>query len=408
MSFSYFITKKYTLSKRESGFINLVSVIAVTGISLGVATLIIALSILSGFEKTLTEKIIDFDSHIQISSYKSVLTDYNKSINGLKSLLPPGTRISAFAENIAVISSRKVQEGVNIKGITIDNSTLRLKENIKSGSFDLSPNSDGTGKIIIGKKLASKLRIKLNDRVTVFALAHNKLPSATNLPNIQKFTVSGIFESDMAEYDDLFAYVELEAARNLFNMNEAGVTGYDIKVSDITKIDSLTNFLNNELLYPFFARSIYQTHRNIFTWIDLQKKPIPIILGLIIIVAVFNIIGTLLMIVLEKTSAIGILKSLGAKKGQITRIFVYQGMFLALIGIAAGNLLAFTLTYLQYHYRFIHIPSSVYFMSSVPVMIKPENFILISVITFLLCIVAALIPSYIASKIKPVSTLRFN
>jgi len=408
MSFSYFITKKYTLSKRESGFINLVSIIAVTGISLGVATLIIALSILSGFEKTLTEKIIDFDSHIQISSYKSILSDYNKSINGLRNLLPPGTRISAFAQNIAIISSRKVQEGVNIKGITADNSTLRLKENIKSGNFDLSVNSDGSGKIIIGKKLASKLRIKLNDRITVFALAHNKLPSAANLPNIQKFTVSGIFESDMAEYDDLYAYVELNAARNLFNMNEAGVTGYDIKVSDITKIDSLTNFLNDELRYPFFARSIYQTHRNIFTWIDLQKKPIPIILGLIIIVAVFNIIGTLLMIVLEKTSAIGILKSLGAKRGQVIKIFVYQGMFLALIGIAIGNFIAFTLTYLQYHYRFIHIPSSVYFMSSIPVMIKPENFVLISVITFLLCIVAALIPSYIASKIKPVSTLRFN
>jgi lipoprotein-releasing system permease protein len=407
MSFSYFITKKYTLSKKESGFINLVSVIAVAGISLGVATLIIALSVLSGFEKTLTEKIIDFDSHIQINSYRSVLPDYNRSIRGLTNLLPPGTKINPFVQNIAIISSRKIQEGVSIKGINPENNTLGLKANIRNGKFDLSANADGTSKIIIGKKLATKLRIGLNDKVTVFALAHNQLPSAANMPNIQKFYVSGIFESGMAEYDDLFAYVDLNEARELFNIGD-NVTGYDIKVTDITKIDSLTNLLNDELRYPFYARSIYQTHRNIFTWIDLQKKPIPLVLGLIIIVAVFNIIGTLLMIVLEKTSAIGILKSLGAKRNQVIKIFVYQGMFLAIMGIFIGDLLAFILTYMQLHYQLIKIPSSVYFMSSVPILIKPENFLLISIITFFLCILAALIPSYIASKIKPVSTLRFN
>jgi lipoprotein-releasing system permease protein len=407
MSFSYFITKKYTLSKKESGFINLISVIAVIGISLGVATLIIALSVLNGFEKTLTEKIIDFDSHIRINSYRSVLPDYNRSVAGLKSMLPEGTLINAFAQNIAVISSRKVQEGVSIKGIEADNNTIQLRRNIKEGRFDLQENEDGSKNIIIGRKLATKLRIGLGDRVTVFALAHNQLPSADNLPNIRKFTVSGIFESGMAEYDDLNAYVELNEARELFNLGE-NVTGYDIKVKDITKIDSLTSYLNNELRYPFYARSIYQTHRNIFTWVDLQKKPIPIILGLIIVVAVFNIIGTLLMIVLEKTSAIGILKSLGAKRSQVIKVFVYQGMFLAVTGILAGDLLALILTYLQYHYKIISIPSSVYFMSSVPILIKPENFVLISVVTFVLCILAALVPSFIASKIKPVSTLRFN
>jgi lipoprotein-releasing system permease protein len=211
----------------------------------------------------------------------------------------------------------------------------------------------------------------------------------------------------MAAYDDLIAYVNINAAQRLFNLNDK-VRGYDIRVNDITKIDSLTNYLINHLNYPYAVRSIYQIHRNIFTWIALQKKPIPIVLGLIIIVAVFNIVGTLLMIVLEKTNAVGILKSLGANRKQIISIFIYQGCYLAIAGILIGNIIAFILTELQLRYKIISIPSSVYFMSSIPIFISAQNFLIVSTITFILCIIASLMPSYIASKIQPVSTLRFN
>ncbi|MFO7448099.1 MAG: ABC transporter permease [Ignavibacteriaceae bacterium] len=404
MSFSFFITKKYTFSRKNSRFINLISTVAVTGIALGVAALIIALSVLNGFEKTLTEKIIDFDAHIQINSYRSSLPDYHTILPQLRDSLPAGTAINPYVSNLAIISSRKVQEGINIKGISTDSRAIRVEQNITEGRFS-SISEDG--KIIIGRKLANKLRVKLGDRVTLFALVNDQLPSPANLPNIRKYTIGGIFESGMAEYDDLIAYVNMKSAQELFNIGD-NISGYDIKLKDISKIDSITESLNNKLRYPHYARSIYQTHRNIFTWIDLQKKPIPIILGLIIIVAVFNIVGTLFMIVLEKTNAIGILKSIGAKGKQIVKIFVYQGMFLAVIGIVAGNLLAFVLTYLQMKFEIITIPSSVYFMSSIPVLLKPENFVLVSVLTFVLCILASLIPSYVASKINPVSTLRFG
>lgn len=407
MSFSFFITRRFTLSRKESRFINLISIIAISGIALGVATLVIALSILNGFENTLTQKIMDFDSHIRISSFRSYLPDYHAVMPVIKNeLLPEGTEVNPYASSIAIISSRKVQEGVSIKGIIPENTSLRIKNNIVEGEFELR--SDSLVKqIIIGKKLANKLRIKLHDKVTVFALANNKAPSLENMPNIQKFIVSGIFESGMAEYDDIYAYVNLNSAQELSNIGD-NVTGYDVKVKDITKIDSLTAYLNKNLRYPHYARSIYQEHRNIFTWIDLQKKPIPIVLGLIIIVAVFNIVGTLLMIVLEKTTSIGILKSIGAKRKQIIKIFVYQGIFLGVIGIVLGDLLALILTYIQLEYQIIPIPASVYFMSSIPVLIKPFDFILISLLTFIMCIIAALIPSYIASKITPISSLRFN
>ncbi len=407
MSFPLFISRKYILSKKDSRFITFISAISITGIALGVATLIVALSILRGFEQTITDKIIDFDSHIQISSYTNALPSYASTMPVLENRLSPyAVSINPFASKLAIIGSKNVKEGVNIKGILPHDSWDGIRKDIISGSFNLADTTT-VPSMIIGKKLADKLLVKVGDKVTVFALSNDQIPSPQNMPNIEQFVITGIFESGMAAYDDLNAYVNLKAAQDLCNLGDH-VTGYDIKLNNVSKIDSLTNFLSDFLGYPFAVRSIYQLHRNIFTWIDLQKKPIPIILGLIIIVAVFNIIGTLLMIVLEKTNAVGILKSLGATGKQIVSIFIFQGMYLAVTGILIGNIIAFTLTYLQLHYRIISIPSSVYFMSTVPINISAGVFIIVSVVTFILCIIASFIPSYIASKIQPVSTLRFS
>ena len=406
MSFPLFISKKFTLSKKDSRFITLISSISIVGICMGVATLIIALSILEGFEETIRKKIIDFDSHIQISSYQTLLPNYRRIMPNIRELLNPFVEdISPYASNLAIISSKFVQEGVNIKGILPENKSLKLKENIILGTYSFA--SDKNPAIIIGKKLADKIFATVGEEVTIFALNKNQIPSLDNLPNIQKFVVTGIFESGMAEYDDLNAYTKIESAQSLFNFRD-NITGYDIKLNDISKIDSLTTVLSKNLRYPHSVRSIYQKHRNIFTWIELQKKPIPIVLGLIIIVAVFNIIGSLLMIVLEKTNAIGILKSLGAMNRHISRIFVYQGIFLAMIGIILGNILAYSLMSLQLRYNIISLPSSVYFTSTVPIILTSKIFIVVSLITLILCLTASFIPSYIASRVKPLSSLRFS
>ena len=402
-SVPFFISKRYIFSKKDSRFINLISVISIIGISLGVAILIIALSILSGFEETITNKITDFDSHIKITSYKNILPDHKKNKKLIENIIGNyKDYVNPFASGLVIIGTNKIKDGVSIKGIQKEDNWKGIKQSIVEGNFNLDEN-----KIIIGKKLADKLRIKVNDSVTLFALKNNQLPSAENFPNIEKFIVSGIFESGMSEYDDLIAYISLTDAQNLFSIGN-NINGYDIKLNNISVIDSFTNILNSDLRYPHSARSIYRIHRNIFTWIDLQKKPIPIILGLIIIVAVINIVGTLLMIVLEKTNSIGILKSLGAKRKQIISIFIYQGIFLALTGILFGNILALILTYLQEKYNIISLPSSVYFVTTVPIKISPEIFIGISVITFLLCFIISVIPSYIASRIQPIASIRFR
>jgi lipoprotein-releasing system permease protein len=405
MNFPWFIAKKYIFLRKDSPFINLISVISIIGISLGVATLIIAISVLNGFEKTLTDKIVDFDSHIKITSYRTILPKYKSTVPELEKYLTNfEPTISAFASKLGIISSKKGKEGLNIIGVQSESFIPGFTSDIIEGEFI---NDDKPNQIVIGKKLADKLFLEVGDKVTVFALRNDRIPSPSNLPGIEKFIVTGIFESGMAEYDDMYAYITLSDAQQLFDIGD-NVTGYNIKFGNISRIDSLTKFLTKKLRYPHAVKSIYQSHRNIFTWIELQKKPIPIILGLIIIVAVFNIIGTLLMVVLEKTNSIGVLKSLGAKGKQIIGIFVIQGIILAVAGIILGNALATLLIQIQLKFDVISLPSSVYFMSTVPILMKADTYLIVSVITFFLCIFASIIPSFIASRIHPVESLRFS
>lgn len=404
MKFPFFISTRYILSNKDSRLLNLISVITIVGIALGVATLIIALSVLKGFERTLTQKITDFDSHIKITSFKDVLPEYESYLNKISSELNGQIDfISPFVSKLAIISSKNRKEGINIIGILPGKAADKVKSNLIAGTFDLKESKS----IIIGKTLATKLLVKVGDKVTLFALRNDKIPSMEELPNIEQFYISGIFESGMAEYDDLIGYTNLYSAQNLFSL-QSSINGIDIKLKSISKIDSLANFIRRESRYPYRVKTIFEIHRNIFTWIDLQKEPIPIILGLIILVAVFNIISALLMLVLEKTNAIGIIKSLGAKGKQIIRIFIYQGIYLSILGILAGNFLAWLLMFLQIELNIIKVPSSVYFVTRVPIEMTIDTFLLVSSVTFVLAIIASLIPSYFASRINPVTALRFD
>lgn len=404
MKFPLFISVRYIFSNKDARLLNLISVIAISGISLGVATLIIALSVLNGFEKTLTEKITDFDTHIRISTYTKYLPKYQFNIEKISQKIDDQLDyISPFVSKLAIISSKNRKEGVNLQGLIEEKHIERIKANIILGEYPEGSNTS----VLLGKTLATKLLVKPGDVVKLFALKNDKLPSPADLPNIKTFTISGIYESGMADYDNLIGFTSLKVAQSLFSMpNE--INGLDIKLKSVENIDSLSTLIRKELKYPYYARTIFEIHRNIFTWIDLQKKPIPIVLGLIIIVAVFNIISTLLMLVLEKTKAVGILKSLGAKGREIIRIFLYQGIYLSLIGIIAGNILAWLLMSIQLKFNIIKVPSSVYFVTRVPIEIDIKIFILISIITFILALLSAILPSYFASKTNPVTALRFD
>lgn len=405
MNFSIFIANRYVRSKRGSKFLSLISVISFTGIALGVAVVIIAMAILQGFDNTVRDKIVKLNSHLQVTAFSkknlNFIPGFSAYVN--KKLDNNVVSVSPFLSKEAIIKSKSISEGIFILGLDPQADNSEINKFIIQGSFNLSDSNS----IILGKKLAEKLFLKLNDKVTVFSLKSDSLPSEQNPPAIGQFIVKGIYESGMAEYDDINCYVNLASANNFLGLQNT-ISGYNVKLKNITGIDSIVIKLQEVLGYPYYVRSIYKVHQNIFTWLDLQKEPVPIILGLIIIVAVFNIVGSLLMLVLEKTTAIGILKSMGATNSQILRIFLYQGFYLGLFGIVTGNIFAYILSFIQLNYKVISLPGTIYFINAVPITINPLHYLLVSSVTVVLCLLVAIIPSSIAAKIKPIKAIRFE
>ncbi|MBL1212877.1 MAG: ABC transporter permease [Ignavibacteriae bacterium] len=408
MSLPLFIARKYIRSKKNSGFISFISAITIIGIALGVAVLIIAITVLNGFENAVTDKIINLNSHIKITgfgdrnlpSYKNVIPKIqNRLDTNLKSISP-------FVAKYAVIGSKRFDEGITLLGLHKELDNSNIKKYIVEGEYKFGKTND-LSNLIIGKKLADKLFLKLGSKVTLFGLRGDKPPSLDYPPVIQQFIITGIYESGMSKYDDEIIYSDMKTVQQMFEVGDQ-VSGYNIQVTDISKVDLLADDLHVFLGYPYYARSIFKVHQSIFSWLELQRKPIPLILGLIIIVAVFNIVGTILMLVLERTKDIGILKSLGARRNSIIKLFIYQGLYLSFIGIAFGNAAAFILSKLQKELEIISIPDSVYFISKVPISIEWEIYFIISAIAFTLCLLASIIPSLIASKISPISAIRFE
>ncbi len=406
MKLPLFITNRYIKAKGNGKFLSLISIITIAGIVLGVTVLIMAISILNGFEDKISENIIKFNAHLNISGFsqKSLPNHYLTEQKLKEELKGKYISISPYIEKKVILSRKNKAEGIILQGIdssTVENSIKRI---IVAGSYKLRDNNFG---IIIGKKLADKINAKLGDKIMVFALNNDEPPSLANMPIIEQFKVTGIYESGMAEYDDVHAYCNFKIAENFFELNDE-VTGYNINLKNIAQIDSIKQVLNSKLPYPYNVRTYKELNRQVFTWLELQKQPIPIILGLIIIVAIFNIVGALLMLVIQKTEAIGILKSMGAGNFQIVQIFVLQGLYLAIIGIALGNILSFALSWLQNTYKIIPLPEQIYFLSSVPIDIDIKIYLIVSLLALILCFLTSLIPSYIASKIQPIAAIKFN
>ncbi|MBK7254544.1 MAG: ABC transporter permease [Ignavibacteria bacterium] len=405
MNFKFFIAKRYLFSGSDSKFISFITYISILGVTLGVAALIITISILNGFEKEIRDKVSGLVSHIQISSFTpDGLRDYRSAIETIKDSISGVTGISPIVQKEAVIRFKSNVEGILLKGIIIETDLSTARNRILKGEFNLSDIDSTFSRLMIGDKLAKKMNIDTGSKLIVFGL--NGIPSPVNPPKIKQFIVSGIYETGLREFDDLIIYTNLKTAQKLFELKD-NVTGIEMTLDSIDKVESVVAKIKKDIGYPYYPKSLFKIFKPIFTWVELQKAPTPIILGLIIIVATFNIVGTLLMLVLEKTQSIGTLKSLGAGNGQIMKIFLYDGLIIGITGIILGNILGLGLCFLELKYKLFSLPE-IYYLKSVPIQIQPEYVILISLITLILTFIATLIPSYLASRLDPVKSLRFS
>jgi lipoprotein-releasing system permease protein len=225
-------------------------------------------------------------------------------------------------------------------------------------------------------------------------------------PRAKQFLVAGMYETGMSEYDDVFAFTDLPVAQKLFQMENA-VSGFDIFVSDVNKIGETKTAVRTLAGYPHYPQTVFELYHNLFSWLELQKKPIPIIIGLIAMVATVNIIGALLMFIVERTKEIGILKSLGSSNKEISKIFLLHGMFIGIVGTILGNLLGLLYCLLEQKFHFFTLNAEVYFMNTVPILLRWENIFIVNFCVLMLCFLASLIPSRAISKVNVVETLRF-
>jgi len=404
MSFEFYILKRYIRSKRHGGFISLITFIGMVGVALGVAALIIALTILGGFEREIKQKVFGFAAHIQVVGFQNQsLPDYERAVERIRSEIPGVTGASPVVSREVILRAKGRTEGVLMKGVDEATDVSSTRKEIVEGQYDLA-SVNGAPKLILGRKLAQRLGVKVGDHVVLFGIGGNLKSLGT--PIVRQFAVTGIYETGMAEYDDIYVYTSIRAAQDLLRLG-GQVTGIEVLVDDLSRSTSIAAQIQNLLSYPYYARTVQQLYRNLFSWIELQKKPTPIILGLIIVVATVNIIGTLLMVVMEKTRQIGILKSMGASSSAVKKIFIGEGLVIGIVGTVFGNALAYGLCALQLHERIISLPEQIYFMSSVPIMLRAENFALVSVIAVALCFLATLVPASLASKLEPVAAIRF-
>jgi len=405
MRFYFLILKNILFQKKERKFVNIFISIAIGGIALGVATLIIALSVLNGYEKLVTKKLLTLDAHIQIVGFgNKPLYDFKKIESQTRQLIKSDfVSMHPFVSKVGILGKKKVKEGITLYGIRPNYFESNKGFKIIDGAI-FSSNSN---QVVLGKSIAGKLFANVGDTLKLFAISGNSDFFQNSTPIIENVIVSGLFESGMSKFDESFALVDITTLQNIFGMQHA-VSGFEIKLSSLNGVDSLANLLQDNLHYPAYVKTVFQNYQAIFTWIELQKKPIPIVLALIILVAVFNIISTLLMIVIEKSEFIGTMRVLGARQVQIIYLFLIQGIIIGVAGIFFGNLLALFLMKIQTTFNIITLPSTVYFVSEVPLFYQAWISLLISSVTFFVTLMVSVLPSFIASRIQPVTTLRFS
>jgi len=412
MGFERFIAKRYLRSSQSSSIVSLsgITYISTIGVMIGVAALVITLSVANGFEDEVRSRIIGFEAHVKLRTYRSEgIKNYPKIVPRLDSL--KAVKASApYIEGHALIASATSQNFVRIKCIdpALEPNVTRLVDNIYYGSLNLGPVEVEGEKpfpgIIIGKRLAERLAVTLGDRVQILSASQIKIGSM-GMPKFSTFRVAGWFETGLFEYDDLYAFISIKQGQSAFKMKER-VTGIQIKLHDIEQANKVADRLTDKLGYPYKADSWFDLHKNLFSWMELEKMMIFLVLSLIIMVAAFNIVGTLIMVVMEKRRDIGILKSMGSLSSGIMKIFVYQGLFAGITGTALGILAGFGFCWSQQEYKWLTIPGDVYIVNSLPMKMAAIDFLAIAAAAVLICLGATIYPARKASKLNPIDAIR--
>ncbi len=406
MALELYIAGRNLSARSSSRFLNLITIIAIVGICVGVMALIVVIGVMSGLQTEVRDRILGTNPHIMMLTYGDELRfDGWEGPLELARSDPDVTIGEPFVYTQSLVFKRvHYQQGLALRGIAQD-ATQRLADQILSGDWEFGDNESGLPGLVLGFRLAGRLQASPGDTVSLISGQGAELTPAGFIPKFKKFEVVGLFRSGMFEYDNQMGYSSLKAAQELVGLDDA-VTGLALWVKDPWKADEVAARLSGTLGYPYHLRDWKVTNEGLFNALKLEKMGMALVLALIVIVAAFNIVSTLIMVVADKTREIGILRSMGMTARQILRVFMLQGLIIGVAGTVLGLAGGLALSWAIDYFNLISLPGDVYLISEIPIILNPVDIVLIVALSILISFAATVYPARQAARLTPVEAIR--
>ena len=407
MNTSLFIAKRlYNTKENNNNYTRPIIRIAILAIALSVAIMILSVFILSGFKNEISNKVFGFGGHINISkfnynqSYENDPIYLNADVFSKIESLDFVSSIHSFATKAGIIKESDEILGVVLKGVDKNYNWKFFDENLISGELPVFNDTTTSKNVIISKNISNKMKLDVGDDLVMYYV---QKPT-----RVRKFKVIGIYNTGLAEFDEVVVIGDLKHIQKLNNWEDNQVGGYEVITNNISKIELFSEIIDENIDYDLKALDIKQKYPQIFDWLRLQDFNVLIILILMLIVGGVNMITSLLIIILEKSRLIGILKAIGATNWNIRNVFIYNSLYIIFNGLFWGNLIALTFSICQNYFDLISLDENIYFMSFVPVKIELMSLFLINIGTFIICYLILVIPSVVISKISPAKSIKFE
>jgi lipoprotein-releasing system permease protein len=410
MRYELFISLRYLKAKRKQIFISVITFLSMGGVGLGVMALVIVLSVMRGFEDDLKAKILGTNAHLVILQHGGPIRDYREILQKVKGL-EGVVAATPFIFTQSMITSESNAQGIVLRGIdpATAGRVINIEKSLRKGTMDNlaeKENPSAPPGIFIGKELAQNLGVMMDDTVVVVSPTAALTPMGMG-PPMKKFKVKGIFDTGMYEYDTSLAYISLQSAQKFLGLGNT-VSGIEVRVRDIYGVKEIARKIQKELGFPFWTKDWMQMNRSLFAALKLERTVMFIILVLIVLVAAFGIVSTLIMVVMEKNKDIAILKSMGATARSVMRIFILEGLIIGVVGTVLGLVGGYIICRILATYQFISLPRDVYYISHLPVKMHEADFLLIALAAVGISFLATLYPSWQASRLDPAEALRYE